>query len=140
MRTCKDIVAKAVLILLLGAMTAGCANTLAFGTATKFGLDISQRADQMVEVSLGYDRVEVASIPAPQADPSENEDTYAVLGIFDVKYGNPWKLEPLVLNQFFATGWAARRAAQDPRFQEFFGRRAGEITGQGEDGIGGKRP
>lgn len=130
MRTRKDPGARALPALLMALLLPGCANTLAFGTATKFGLDISQRADQMIEVSLGYDRVEVASIPAPTDDPANGEDTYATLGIFDVRYGNPWADQPLILNQFFATRWAARQAAQDPRFQEFFGKRAGEITGR----------
>jgi len=140
LRNREDFVARAVLILVIGTMLPGCANTLAFGTATKFGLDISQRVDQMVEISLGYDRVEVASIPAPEGDPNQAEDTYAVLGIFDVKYGNPWIDQPLILNQFFATGWAARQVAQDPRFQEFFGRRSGEITGRRTEEIGRKSP
>lgn len=113
------------------AMTfAGCGNTLAFGTATKFGLDISQQADQTINVSMGYDRAEVVSIPAPSdADAKNGEDTYSVLGIFDVRYDTPWGEQPLVLHQFFATGWAAHQAARDPSLQTLFGFRAAEICG-----------
>ena len=109
-------------------MLAGCAHTLAFGTSTTFGLDISQRPDQTVDVVLGYDRLEITSIPAPKdEDAKKTEDTYSVLGIFAVKYGNPWKNQPLRLNQFFATGWAAREASKNPRLREFFGKKAAEI-------------
>ncbi len=119
---------------------AGCVGkTLVFGTATKFGLDASQRADQTVEVTMGYDRYEIASIPAvredaAKADPetTAGKDTYSVLGIFSVSYGNPFSTEPLVLRQFFATGWAARGAALRPAFQQFFGRKTGEIIKQGD--------
>lgn len=109
---------------------AGCTGkTLVFGTATKFGLDISQRPDQMVEVSLGYDRFEVASIPAKEEDSDRSgTDTYAVLGVFGFSYGNPWTDEPLVIRQFFATGWAARHAADDPLFKKYFGQKSGDIA------------
>lgn len=110
----------------------GCGKTLVFGTATKFGLDVSQRADQTIDVTMGYDRYEIASIPAQEKDSrKDGEDTYSVLGIFSVSYGNPWT-EPLVLRQFFATGWAARKAAGDSRVQQYFGRKTGEIILQAE--------
>jgi hypothetical protein len=111
----------------------GCAKTVAFGTATVFGLDISQKPDQTIDVALGYDRAEIATIPATEHDAKENEDTYSVIGIFSVSYGNPWTLEPLRLNQFFATGWAARTAARDKRLQEFFGKKAAEISKRGDN-------
>jgi hypothetical protein len=116
-------------LVLCGAL-AGCTNTLAFGTATKFALDISQQADKNIDVSLGYDRAEIASIPAPKdKDASATEDTYSVLGTFFVHYDNPFLPDgdPLRLNQFFATGAAARTAAQSPRFQAYFGHSAGVI-------------
>jgi hypothetical protein len=118
-------------------MLCGCTTkTLAFGTATKFGLDISQRPDQMIEVTLGYDRYELISIPAQEADATDakgvKEDTYSALAIFSLVYGAPWKDEPLVLRQFFATGWAARKAAEDPKMQTFFGHKTGEILAEGE--------
>ena len=117
----------------LAIMQGGCANILAFSTATKFGLDISQRADQTVDVSMGYDRGEIASIPAPRNKPamnnnSEQSDAYSVLGSFMVSYDSPWDDKPLVINQFFATGWAARKAATHQSMQEFFGKEAGEIA------------
>jgi hypothetical protein len=116
----------------------GCGGkTLVFGTATKFGLDVSQRADQTVEVTMGYDRYEIASIPTEMhdAEQTSKKDTYSVLGIFSVSYGNPWTGEPLVLRQFFATGWAARGAALKPAFQQFFGHKTGEIINQGDQEI-----
>lgn len=113
---------------------AGCQNVLGFSTATKFGLDISQRPDQTIDVSMGYDRTEVASIPAPKnEDATESADgtgtdTYSVLGTFVVSYGNPFLDQPLVLDQFFATGMAARKAARSPELQRFFGKAAGKIA------------
>lgn len=118
----------------LAMMQGGCSNVLGFGTATKFGLDIAQRADQTIDASMGYDRVEIASIPAPKNEdamaPPDGADTYSVLGTFSVEYGNPWASpeEPLVLDQFFATGWAARIAAKSPKMQDFFGKKAHEIV------------
>ncbi len=123
------------------ALLAGCGHTLGFGTATKFGLDISQQADQTVDVTMGYDRAEVASIPAPKnddADAVKTQDTYAVLGLFDVRYGNPWTDEALVLHQFFATGWAAHQAANDPNLQKLFGTKAREICGRSCEQTGGE--
>lgn len=112
---------------------AGCANVLAFSTATKFGVDISQRADQTIDVTMGYDRVEIATIPVPDdatesPDATSTADCYSVLGLFDVQYGNPWKDEPLKLSQFFATGWAAKKAAQSSDLQRFFAQKAKEIA------------
>jgi len=115
----------------------GCQNVLGFSTATKFGLDISQRPDQTIDVSMGYDRTEVASIPAPKDDDANesadgtdkaNTDAYSVLGTFVVSYGNPFLDQPLVLDQFFATGMAARKAARNPELQKFFGEAAGKIA------------
>ena len=118
-------------LVLCGAL-AGCAKTLAFGTATKFALDVSQQADKNIDVSLGYDRAEIASIPAPKGkDASDEEDTYSVLGTFFVHYDNPFVAnDPLRLNQFFATGAAARTAAQSARFRTYFGHSAGVIEDQ----------
>jgi hypothetical protein len=48
----------------------GCQNYLAFGTATKFGLDISQKPDQTVDLTLGYRREEIASIPVAPNGPA----------------------------------------------------------------------
>ncbi len=118
-------------------MLGSCQNVLGFSTATKFGLDISQRTDQTIDISMGYDRTEVASIPAPKDDDAtesgvgmdkDNTDAYSVLGTFVVTYGNPFLDQPLVLDQFFATGMAARKAARSPELQKFFGEAAGKIA------------
>ena len=128
----------ALLALSMTAALPACTNTLAFGTATKFGLDVSQRPDQMMDVTMGYDRYEVVSIPAQNVDARKDADTYSVLGIFSVSYGSPWA-EPLVLRQFFATGWAAQNVAGDPRFQKFFGHKSGEILQQSDKEIQSQR-
>ncbi|UCF90495.1 MAG: hypothetical protein JSW39_19665 [Desulfobacterales bacterium] len=116
----------------------GCESFLAFSTATKFGLDISQRADQTLDIVLGYQRLEVASIPIQNRsdtgslEASETNDAYSVIGTFSVKYGNPFRDEPLVINQFFATGMAARKAALNPEMRRYFGESAGVIRKKGE--------
>ena len=127
-----------VLVLVLGC-TAACTKTLMFSTATKVGLDISQRTDQMIEVTFGYDRVELVSIPAPAdtdagTGPS-GKDTYSVLGIFSVSYGNPFAIprQPLKVDQFFATGEAAKTAATTPGIKDLFGRRTREILEKKND-------
>jgi hypothetical protein len=109
-----------------------------FSTATKVGLDISQRTDQMIDVTFGYDRVEIVSIPAPaDTDASKDKDTYSVLGIFSVSYGNPFAREPLKVDQFFATGTAARKAAETPGLRDLFGKRTREILEKKIGGQGG---
>lgn len=120
---------EAVIVLLALVCLGGCAKTLVFSTATKVGLDISQRADQMIEVSFGYDRAEVASVPAPEDHASKDLDIYSVLGIFSVSYGNPFSTQrdPLTIHQFFATGEAAKKAARTPGLQDLFGRRTRQI-------------
>lgn len=116
----------------------GCGNYLAFSTATKFGLDISQRADQTADIVVGYQRAEIASIPVPDnaekpngtKDATTEYDAYSVLGTFDVKY-NPkiWNTTEtgIEINQFFATGLAARKVAEDPEMQKWFGNSLGTI-------------
>ena len=119
----------------------GCANRLAFGTATKFALDVSQRPDQTVEMTLGYDRMEIVLIPMytvkdgerQAKDATEDFDTYSVLGTFQVSQGNPFADQPLIIHQFFATGRAAVRAASDPAFQRIFGLEAGDIYKKGKE-------
>ena len=117
----------------LALLLTGCAQRLAFGTATKFGIDISQRADQRVDVSLGYDRVEVASIPVPEADGKRiatgDQDAYSILGTFyvDVDPNLTSTGTGLHLNQLFATGFAARNAAANPNIGGALGRQAGKI-------------
>ena len=146
--------------LCLGAllMPAGCKSYLAFGTATTFGLDASQRADQTVDITMGYRRIEIASIPVQEVkekpatssdsnaavgadakgdtttpDASHTGDAYSVLGSFRVHYGNPFT-SGLTLNQLFATGMAARAVAENTDMQEYFGKAAAKAaTGEGVD-------
>jgi hypothetical protein len=108
----------------------GCTTRyVAFTTATKFALDISQKADQTVDVSMGYDRAELASIPAmTNQNAGKDHDTYAVLGMFSVSYGDLTK--PLVLNQVFATGVAARNAAASLKGRKYFHSKAMTVLEQ----------
>src|SRR5262245_35469428 len=103
--------------LMLAAAGAGCStearHMLAFATYTTFGLDIELRADNNINVQMGYDRVEIASIPVPaEKDAAGNDDAYSVLGYYHVDYGNPWLPDdkPLTIKQLFATGRAAMSA------------------------------
>ena len=118
-------------------MASGCKSYLAFSTATKFGLDISQKADQTVEVTMGYRRAEMASVPVPgDTDADANTDSYSVLGRFNVTYGDPFKPganEGLHLKQFFATGMAAQAAAKNADMQKAFGEAAGEVKAKQEE-------
>lgn len=131
-------------LLVLGSTMGGCVDrSVVFVTSTKFGLDASQRQDQKVEVTLGYQRAEVASIPmcvpanrsGSQATPtssmtcSENNgydstdrwDAYSLVGAFHVDYGNPFDTsQPLTLRQAMATGMAARELAKDPKLRPGF--------------------
>lgn len=81
--------------LIVGAMLGivaftGCmGNNLVFGTATKFGLDISQRSDKQPEVTFGYQRAEFVSIPLSTNlthDASATNEAYSVLGTFSVSF------------------------------------------------------
>lgn len=122
--------------LLLPILGGGCKNHLAFGTATKFGLDISQKANQTIDVTMGYQRSEMVSIPVPEdKDASESEDAYSVLGRFNVTYGDPFKKgtnDGLHLKQFFATGMAARAAATNANMRQAFGEAAGKVKAKQE--------
>jgi hypothetical protein len=119
--------AVALVLALVVVATAGCAKRLAFATATKFGLDVSQRSDQTVEMSIGYDRGETVVMPAEEKNTSDGVDAYAVLGTFQVKHGNPFANQALVIHQFFATGRAAVKAAETEEFQRLFGAEAADI-------------
>ena len=59
MRQLRHLVTNNILMSSLLFLLSGCSNTLVFGTGTKFGVDISQRPDQIIEVTMGYDRYEV---------------------------------------------------------------------------------
>jgi hypothetical protein len=120
--------------LLLASALAGCSSSerlLAFATATTFGLDISLRADDNVNVVLGYDRVEVATVPVQETkDASKTDDAYSVLGFFHVDYGNPWNPgSDLTLKQLFATGVAAQESSSQPTgLQKFLAQKAAGIA------------
>lgn len=122
---------------LLLLLASGCKSHLAFGTATKFGLDISQKPDQTIDVTMGYRRAEMVSIPVPgETDASATEDAYSVLGRFNVTYGDPFKPGPnegLRLKQFFATGMAAQAAAKNADMQKAFGKAAGTVKAKQEE-------
>jgi hypothetical protein len=118
--------------LALPLLVCGCRNHLVFTTSTKFGLDISQKANQTVDVTMGYQRAEFASVPVPQdTDATATTDAYSVLGRFNVRYNpgisptNP--TNGLHLKQFFATGMAARAAARNPDMQGAFAEAAGQV-------------
>lgn len=124
-------------VIALAAAGAGCSTSrhlLAFATATTFGLDISLRADDNLNVQMGYDRVEIASIPVPpEKDAAGKDDAYSVLGYYHVDYGNPWIPDdkPLTIKQLFATGRAALSASKGSNgLQDFLGQKAGNIAGQ----------
>lgn len=118
-----------------GAMV-GCADRLAFATATTFGVSASQRADNTAELVLGYDRAEIVSIPAPHANSTKDgagdlnlKDTYSVVGSFEAKYrGLLGSGSGLELRQIFATGFAARNAVANEHFMEVLGDRAGRAA------------
>ncbi len=109
-------------------LASGCLmqSPLVFASSTTFGFDASQRPDAVPQVTLGYDRVEVISINAPDKDATEQQDTYSVVGTFDLNTGTLG--EPLELRQFFATGRAAQQASMKPAMQRSLGLRAGELS------------
>lgn len=115
---------------LAASVSLGCFSTnwggneryLVFATGTKFGLDFTQRADQNVDVTMGYDRVEIASIPtALEGTATPTEDVYSVLGSFCVRYASPWSDDSAFqLRQVFATGEAAVKVARLDRIRQHF--------------------
>lgn len=121
----KKTVALSALILMGQALLSGCNNYLVFTTSTKFGLDVSQEAGQLPKMSLGYKRAEAAIIPAEHNRANDTEDTYAVLSAFCVM-ANPsildWSNDGLQILSIFATGLAAREAAETEAIQNHFAR------------------
>ncbi len=118
--------------------TLGCENYLVITTATKFGLEVSQVANEPPKVALGYKREETTIIPAEHrnatADGSETKtDTYSVLAEFCVM-ANPslWDFirglsstgndipDGLQIRSFFATGIAATKAAGSVQTRQYF--------------------
>lgn len=120
------------------APTLGCENYLVVTTATKFGLEISQVANEPPKVALGYKRDETTIIPAEHRNAMANEtgpqtDTYSVLAEFCVM-ANPslWDFfeglspkannvpDSLHIRSFFATGMAANKAANSAETRHYF--------------------
>lgn len=111
----------------------GCQGYLAFSTATTFGLDVSQRANESPHVVMGYKRAEVASLPASQKNATEVEDTYSVLGTFCASYDpNLSGRDSLQIRSVFTTGMAARKAAGNKDMQKFFAGVAFQILAEDE--------
>ena len=129
----RESIHRGVMLMLLAAVAvggSGCANHLAFATSTTFGLDVSQRADQTVDVVMGYQRAEIASIPvSEEKGSSKDHDSYSVLGTFNVDYKwNPFADGALHLTQVFSTGKAARLAAKQLDSQRYFANKVKEIA------------
>ncbi|MEX5220068.1 MAG: hypothetical protein NW701_19780 [Nitrospira sp.] len=112
----------------------GCVKDHAvFITSTKFGIDISQQADQPPKMLVGYKREEGIFLPAEHENSSAAGDTYSVLGYFCVM-ANPslWDFikaiapfsedvpDALQITSVFATGLPAQQLAQDDSMREFF--------------------
>ena len=113
-------------------LSSGCQHPrLAFATATKFGLDISQRADQQPEITVGYQRAELVSMPLTNTNATATADAYSVAGIFEVKYGPLFGAGSneagVRIHQVFATGEAAKSAMASKNLGKFFGTEARTI-------------
>lgn len=134
-RTRKALLPIACLIVATATLS-GCNNYLVFTTATKFGIDASQDGNQPPKVVVGYKRAELAIIPADHKAATESEDTYAVLSDFCVmdnpslydwmdtiktRDRNPQDIkDSLQIRSIFATGMAARKAAENEAIQAHF--------------------
>lgn len=135
-------------LILVIAFTLGCENYLVVTTATKFGLEIAQVANEPPKVSLGYKREEATIIPAEHRNATDDggagsqTDTYSVLAEFCVM-ANPslWDFiralssttndvpDSLQIRSFFATGIAAARAADSVQTRQYFRDNILERTG-----------
>lgn len=130
------------------APTLGCENYLVVTTATKFGLEVSQLANEPPKIVLGYKREETTIIPAEHrnatADGTEPQtDTYSVLAEFCVM-ANPslWDFirglsstaqdvpDSLQIRSFFATGIAAAKAADSVQTRQYFRDNVLQRTGE----------
>lgn len=127
------VIRTGVLSFLLLILAACVKDHAVFVTSTKFGIDISQQADQPPKVLVGYKREEGIFLPAEHENSSAGDDTYSVLGYFCVM-ANPslWDFikaiapfsedvpDALQINSVFATGFPAQQLAQDESMREFF--------------------
>jgi hypothetical protein len=120
--------AYATIFALLASLGQGCQNYLAFNTDTKFGLDISQSAQAQPEVTFGYQRLAVVSMPAGTnanggaRDANTNSDGYSVVGSISIKY-NPSLIGTnggVRILQLFATGQTAREVSSNEALAGLF--------------------
>lgn len=121
------------LTILLAATTGCVKDHVVFVTSTKFGVDISQQADQPPKMLVGYKRQEAIFLPGEHDNAGDQNDTYSVLGYFCVM-ANPslWDFikalapfsddvpDSLQIDSVFATGLSAQQLGQDERMREFF--------------------
>ena len=122
----RSIITSSVLAVTSVALLSGCRNLLVFSTATKFGLDISESAAQQPEITFGYNRAEVVSVPLGGghtntadryyvSDAGPTNDAYSVLGTFSVGFDPSLNnTAGIHVNDLFATGVAAQKAAASP--------------------------
>lgn len=128
---------RTVALTMFSLVLAGCPKDHAvFVTSTKFGIDVSQLADQPPKMLVGYKREEGIFLPAEHENAGESDestDTYSVLGYFCVM-ANPslWDFlkaiapfsedvpDALQITSVFATGFPAQQLAQDESMREFF--------------------
>jgi hypothetical protein len=125
----KQKLAYGAIVVLLAGIGAGCQSYLAFNTDTKFGLDISQSAQQQPEVTMGYQRVAIVSMPVlgtndgrAYYDANANHDAYSVLGSINIKYDPALSSATggIRILQIFATGEAARSVATNAALAGLF--------------------
>jgi hypothetical protein len=119
---------------------AGERRPLVFGTGTLVGLQLGFTGNAPSSIKFGYDREELSVIPlhrlAPKvADPSkatDPSDKYSsVLGSINLALGTPNLAgTDLKLEQFFATGAAARNLAKRPEIRQMFRTTATGVIGQ----------
>lgn len=129
---------QVVWLVIVTTSSVGCENYLVVTTATKFGLEVSQVANEPPKVSLGYKREETTIIPAEHRNATTDStgaqtDTYSVLAEFCVM-ANPslWDFirglsstpndvpDSLQIRSFFATGIAAAKAADTVQTRQYF--------------------
>ncbi len=100
------------------ALVSGCApaKKLLFTTYTKVGLDMSAANNTPTHVMLGYKRFEGALIPVDVPESSKDATQPEALSVFAaICLENGW-FSGVKINQAFATGAAAERAAQTDQF------------------------
>jgi hypothetical protein len=145
-KKCWSIIKACALAVTSVALLAGCRNLLVFSTATKFGLDVSESSGQQPEITFGYNRAELVCIPIGAGDTNSNindagstNDAYSVLGTFFVAFdpriftfsnteSNVLANPGVHINDLFATGIAAQKAAANPVMGAVFGTNLIEIV------------